>query len=214
MKFEDIIGKKIVIEFNESSEIKEFKKWCVNNNIQQLKKLDSLLVCYRIDNNRDLQGDSSNFWYKNQGYQIINYKELNINNISFKDLFIKHSVHCDTEDKAIKILQLCEDNNITWNSGISAFKNKDFYRYDKDTVYKLNVNHNLIRHNNYYNDTITYEEFIALLNNTTYKEDVNNTILKDLMNKYLIRNKDFNISSADLIDFINECNDRFKLDLL
>ena len=34
------------------------------------------------------------------------------------------------------------------------------------------------------------------------------------MNKYLIRNKDFNINSEDLIDFINECNNRFKLNLL
>lgn len=214
MRFEDIISNKIVIEFNNDLEKEEFKQWCINKSIYNIDFLKYSWIYYRIDSSKSLQGTSNKKFYIEDNYQIFNYKEFNINNISFKDLFIKHSVHCDTEDKAIKILQLCEDNNITWNSGISAFKNKDFYGYGKDTVYKLNVNHNLIRHYNYYNDTITYEEFIALLNNTTYKEEINNTILKDLMNKYLIRNKDFNISSADLIDFINECNDRFKLDLL
>ena len=183
--------------------------------IEQYALLDYTWNCYRVDNNGYLQGTEDKLNYIVNNYQIINYKEFNnTNNISFKDLFIKHSVHCDTEDKAIKFLQLCEDNDIVWNSGNSALKNKDFYGYGKDTIYKLNDDYKFIRHNEYYDNTIAYEEFISLLNNTAYKEEINNDILKDLMNKYLIRNKDFNINSEDLIDFINECNNRFKLSLL
>ena len=213
MKFEDIIGKKIVIEFNNDLEKEEFKQWCINNNLENYKYLDSNWYYYRIDSFSCLQGSDLKSFYVDKKYQIINYKEFNISNISFKDLFIKHSVHCDTEDKAIKFLQLCEDNNIVWNAGEKATEYKNYYKFKKDTVYKLNSLFKIKNNDEYYDDTITYEEFISLLNNT-YKEDVNNNILKDLINKYLIRNKDFNINSADLIDFINECNDRFKLDLL
>ena len=127
MKFEDIIGKKIVIEFNNYLEKEEFKQWCANNFIFQYHYLSYNWNYFRIDNGNCLQGTDEKNHYITKNYQIINYKEFsNINNISFKDLFTKYSVHCDTEDKAIKFLQLCEDNNIVWNSGSNALKKKIF----------------------------------------------------------------------------------------
>lgn len=214
MKFKYIIGKKIVIEFNNDLEKKEFKQGCINNGIHNYDTLKYSWKLYRIDVAKNLQGTDIKSFYLEKNYKIINYKEFN-NNISFKDLFNQYSVHCDTEDKAKHFLKLCDDNDIIWNDGKIATKYDDFYSFGNDSVYKLTSNNRIIRNGGYYENTIIYEKFMSLLNGDTYKEEeVNNNTLKDLINKYLIKEGDFNKDSLSLIDFINECNDRFKLNLL
>lgn len=213
MKFEDIIGKEIVIEFNNDLEKEEFKQWCDKNNVDETDiLLTEIALYYRVDSYKRIKFSRDKHFYLENGYQIINYKEFN--KLSFKELFNQYSVHCDTKEKAKHFLQLCDDNDIVWCSGHKALLLKGFYE-GEDTCYCLNKEVGKLAFSDGAGEyTITYEEFIDKLSVTSIKEEVNNNILKDLINKYLIKDGDFNNDSLSLIDFINECNDRFKLNLL
>jgi len=228
MEFKELLTKNPRIYFDNKDDLKEFLDLCANENI----KWSSGRLA-----NEDFNF-SSNIFDKYGGFiyivsdSIRNFSLTHSNNSSnnssnysdfksqltnnFKDLFNKYSVHCDTKDKAIKFLQLCEDNNIEWCSGDKPLKWEKFYIDGSNTVYGIDKGLNKLLLDANTTSTITYEEFIDLLGNKniTIKEDVNNDILKDLINKYLIRNNDFNINSEDLIDFITECNDRFKLNII
>jgi len=168
MKFEDIINEKIVIEFNENSEINEFKKWCINNNIRQLQKLDRYLRCYRIDSNRDLQGDTSTLWYENADYQIVNFKEFQETKVTIKELGITN-INCETEEEAVELLQLLHNEGFKWSSKATLLRPENKWDDNKNkTLYKIYYEENIVRygHINEENSVTTFKELKSKLNNT------------------------------------------------
>jgi len=63
-----------------------------------------------------------------------------------------------------------------------------------------------------YEEEINYDEFIKLTNKLTTELTKDN--LKAIMLKYLIRNNDVNNSYNDLLEFVNEVNNKFNLKLI
>ena len=73
-------------------------------------------------------------------------------------------VHCDTEEKAKKLLEWADSRGLKWNNGDSYKSVLNWHKYGKDTVYKLSSglfgDEPWYKRNNY--TVLTYEE--AILN--------------------------------------------------
>jgi hypothetical protein len=72
----------------------------------------------------------------------------------------------------------------------------------------------ITENDDYYKEPITYKEFCKIVSKIYNEEELTKDKLKDIVIKYLIRNKDVNNSYDDLLNFVNEIDKRFNLKIV
>ena len=117
----------------------------------------------------------------------------------------------ETREEWNNVISYFSDNNVEINFSVGDFEPAFYLVYDSTTECMEWTE--IITEYDEYKEPIKYQEFYELTNITNI-EELTKDKLKSIMLKYLIKDNDVNNSYSDLLDFVNEVNDKFNLKLL
>lgn len=91
-----------------------------------------------------------------------------------EDICKRIAIHCDTEEKANKLLQSCERSNMLWRSGSKPTERNHWQHYKEQTCYVIDYNLRKIFHTSiqyHKNKSYCFFEFEELFNNISKNDD-------------------------------------------
>lgn len=104
--------------------------------------------------------------------------------MTLKDIGKRIAIHCDTEEKANKLLQICERSNMLWRSGSKPTERNYWQHYKEQTCYVIDYNLRKIFHTSIQyrkNKSYCFFEFEEFYNDMPKNDDETIGTIKSLI---------------------------------
>lgn len=150
MKFKDLTPQ-IAVHCKSLDEVKKFEQMCKEYGINYLPGMFNVSfrthkdeTCFRINSKKAPNGVSHQDinWYKDKGYKVIEFADLEgvkiSKKIKFEDIdWNKEVVHCETREEVEAFAKMCKKYNYHIRS-INTFLN-GFNTYDSDVCFRNDI---------------------------------------------------------------------------
>lgn len=167
--------------------------------------------CYDLNTSRYLLKIGNVFGSDNKKHFITFDKLLDLLDDNIVNKLVDLPILVETREEWNNVISYFSDNNVEINFSVGDFEPGFYLVYDSQTEF-LEWTETITVFDEY-KESIKYIDFYKLTNTTT-TEELTKDKLKDLVIKYLIKDKDVNNSYSDLLDFVNEIDKRFDLRIL
>ena len=198
-------------EFDKILEIYDEYKGIFTSVVYEANKQNSYLYSYFSRGNNYILQIGNCADSDNKKHFITFDKLLDLLDDTIVNKLLNVPILVETREEWDDVISYFSDNNVEINFSVGDFEPAFYLVYDSTTECMEWTE--IITEYDEYKEPIKYQEFYELTNITNI-EELTKDKLKSIMLKYLIKDNDVNNSYSDLLDFVNEVNDKFNLKLL